>query len=101
MFNAQALANAFAELDDLVASEPQLCAFAEATKTLREQAAGLARGDLNISPLGTRNSQRIPSRSHAVSISNIVAKMFGPDESEDRALRLAVARLMGNLVDGS
>lgn len=89
----------FVELDEFVTSDPALGAFGEAVTTLREQARQLTLGVRDL-PIIARSSAVIPDRVRAGRLVEIISHLPPMEGGELLADRLALARLLGNLVNG-
>lgn len=94
------LAQTFERLHDFVATEPQLAAFVAAAEELRQQAADLERGTREIPAITDASNKKIPSRQLAAALVDILSEIPPLSATEDEELVLALARLLGNLVDG-
>lgn len=93
-------AQVFEKLRAFICGEPRLAAFGPAARQLEEQARSLASGNTNITPLDPKTTARMPSRELAKKITAIVSELPAVGENFDDETKLALGRLLENLVIG-
>jgi hypothetical protein len=100
MIDVNALSAVLADLHEYIAGNSQLAAFLPAAEELRANGAALAAGSRNIAPLRRGSPPVLPDRKSARDLVEIMSRIPPIDGDEDADLVRAVARVLGNLVDG-
>ena len=90
----------FEDLRAYVASEPQLSGFLPAVLELEEQARQLVQGVTDVEPLNATPPASMPNKHFAERVMEIVSRLPAVGHDFDDESKLALGRLLENLVVG-